>query len=194
PCGFEADRIGGGAHAAPRWCGPDAPHEIEAGGVEVLFAFVDPESDVSELSLARMLRKRAPSRLACSSRLVGGMQIPGAPPVVASAVGLLAAAVIAIAIPAARAARVDVMQALRGHHETSDSFRSPQLDHDSVSSIFGNFIRRTRSWNRGSACRKASLGFTLRKGSISSRAKYAFSNQASVCTLSPSPAKTAAKA
>jgi predicted permease len=42
-----------------------------------------------------------------------GMQIPGALPVVASATILLAAAVIASVLPAARAARVDVMQALR---------------------------------------------------------------------------------
>ena len=39
--------------------------------------------------------------------------MPGAVPVVASAVVLLAAAVVASVLPAARAARVDVMQALR---------------------------------------------------------------------------------
>jgi ABC-type antimicrobial peptide transport system permease subunit len=39
--------------------------------------------------------------------------MPSALPVIVSAVVLLAAAVIASAVPAARAARVDVMQALR---------------------------------------------------------------------------------
>jgi putative ABC transport system permease protein len=48
-----------------------------------------------------------------SSSYFTGMQIPGAVPVVASAMVLLVAAVIASALPAARAARVDVMQALR---------------------------------------------------------------------------------
>jgi len=51
------------------------------------------------------------------TRLAGsyftGVQVPGAVPVVASAIVLLAAAVIASVLPAARAARVDVMQALR---------------------------------------------------------------------------------
>ena len=41
------------------------------------------------------------------------MRMPGAVPVAASAVVLLAAAVVASVLPAARAARVDVMQALR---------------------------------------------------------------------------------
>jgi ABC-type antimicrobial peptide transport system permease subunit len=41
------------------------------------------------------------------------MRMPGAVPVIASAFLLLAAAVIASVLPAARAARVDVMQALR---------------------------------------------------------------------------------
>ena len=41
------------------------------------------------------------------------MRMPGAVPVVASALVLLAAAVVASCLPAARAARVDVMQALR---------------------------------------------------------------------------------
>jgi ABC-type antimicrobial peptide transport system permease subunit len=39
--------------------------------------------------------------------------MPSAVPVIASAAVLLAAAVIASAVPAARAARVDVIQALR---------------------------------------------------------------------------------
>jgi predicted permease len=43
----------------------------------------------------------------------GAVQVPGAVPVVASAMVLLAAAVIASVLPAARAARVDVLQALR---------------------------------------------------------------------------------
>jgi putative ABC transport system permease protein len=43
----------------------------------------------------------------------GDVQVPGAVPVVASAIVLLAAAVIASVMPAARAARVDVLQALR---------------------------------------------------------------------------------
>lgn len=51
------------------------------------------------------------------TRLAGSyftdVQVPGALPVVASAVELLAAAVIASILPAARAARVDVIEALR---------------------------------------------------------------------------------
>ncbi len=51
------------------------------------------------------------------ARLAGsyfaGMQMPSALPVIVSATILLAAAVIASALPAARAARIDVMQALR---------------------------------------------------------------------------------
>jgi putative ABC transport system permease protein len=51
------------------------------------------------------------------ARLAGSyftdVRLPGAIPVVASAIVLLAAAVIASALPAARAARVDVLQALR---------------------------------------------------------------------------------
>jgi ABC-type antimicrobial peptide transport system permease subunit len=39
--------------------------------------------------------------------------MPGAVPIVGSALVLLAAAVVASVLPAARAARVDVMQALR---------------------------------------------------------------------------------
>jgi putative ABC transport system permease protein len=41
------------------------------------------------------------------------VRMPGALPVIASALVLLAAAVVASILPAARAARVDVMQALR---------------------------------------------------------------------------------
>jgi putative ABC transport system permease protein len=48
-----------------------------------------------------------------ASRYFQDMQMPSALPVVASTFVLLAAAVIASALPAARAARVDVMQALR---------------------------------------------------------------------------------
>jgi predicted permease len=48
-----------------------------------------------------------------ASSYFGDMQMPGAAPVVGSAVVLLAAAVGASVLPAARAARVDVMQALR---------------------------------------------------------------------------------
>jgi predicted permease len=44
---------------------------------------------------------------------ISGMQMPGAVPVIGSAAVLLAAAVVASLLPAARAARVDVMQALR---------------------------------------------------------------------------------
>jgi ABC-type antimicrobial peptide transport system permease subunit len=51
------------------------------------------------------------------ARLAGGyfedMRMPGAIPVIGSAIVLLAAAVIASMLPAARAARIDVMQALR---------------------------------------------------------------------------------
>lgn len=48
-----------------------------------------------------------------ANRYVEGMQMPSTLPVVASAIVLLAAAVVASALPAARAARVDVIQALR---------------------------------------------------------------------------------
>ncbi len=51
------------------------------------------------------------ARLAASYFL--DMQMPGVLPVIGSAVVLLAAAVIASVLPAARAARIDVMQALR---------------------------------------------------------------------------------
>ena len=44
---------------------------------------------------------------------VQDVQMPGVMPVVGSAVVLLAAAVVGSVLPAARAARVDVMQALR---------------------------------------------------------------------------------
>jgi ABC-type antimicrobial peptide transport system permease subunit len=44
---------------------------------------------------------------------LGDLRMPGVLPVAGSALVLLAAAVTASAIPAARAARVDVMQALR---------------------------------------------------------------------------------
>jgi len=51
------------------------------------------------------------------ARLAGSyfldMQMPSAAPVVASAVVLLAAAVVASALPAARAARINVIEALR---------------------------------------------------------------------------------
>ena len=51
------------------------------------------------------------------ARLAGSyfldVHMPGAVPVIGSAVVLLAAAVVASVVPAARAARVDVMQALR---------------------------------------------------------------------------------
>jgi ABC-type antimicrobial peptide transport system permease subunit len=51
------------------------------------------------------------------ARVAGGyipdMHMPSALPVLMSALVLLAAAVIASAVPAARAARVDVIQALR---------------------------------------------------------------------------------
>lgn len=46
-------------------------------------------------------------------RYVGQLQFPGALPLIASAMVILAAAVIASALPAARAARVDAVQALR---------------------------------------------------------------------------------
>jgi putative ABC transport system permease protein len=48
-----------------------------------------------------------------ANRYFDGMQMPSMLPVVASAFVLLAAAVVASALPAARAARVDVIQALR---------------------------------------------------------------------------------
>lgn len=43
----------------------------------------------------------------------GGLKMPGVWPVIVSAFVLLVAAVVASMLPAARAARVDVMQALR---------------------------------------------------------------------------------
>ena len=48
-----------------------------------------------------------------ANRYFDGMQMPSTLPVVASAFVLLAAAVVASALPAARAACIDVMQALR---------------------------------------------------------------------------------
>lgn len=48
-----------------------------------------------------------------AGRLAGGLKVPGVLPVAGSALVLLGAAVIAAAIPAMRAARVDVVQALR---------------------------------------------------------------------------------
>jgi ABC-type antimicrobial peptide transport system permease subunit len=44
---------------------------------------------------------------------MGDLKMPGATPLIGSALVLLLSAVTAAAIPAARAARVDVMQALR---------------------------------------------------------------------------------
>ena len=44
---------------------------------------------------------------------IGHLQLPGVVPLIASAAVILAAAVIASAMPAARAARVDAVQALR---------------------------------------------------------------------------------
>jgi ABC-type antimicrobial peptide transport system permease subunit len=46
-------------------------------------------------------------------KYLGEIQMPGALPLIASAAVILAAAVIASALPAARAARVDAIQALR---------------------------------------------------------------------------------
>ncbi|MGA8557779.1 MAG: FtsX-like permease family protein, partial [Candidatus Acidiferrales bacterium] len=46
-------------------------------------------------------------------RYIGEMQLPGVLPLIASAAVILAAAVIASALPAARAARVDAVEALR---------------------------------------------------------------------------------
>ena len=53
----------------------------------------------------------AAARLAAS--YFGDLKMPGTGPVVISAIVLLTAAVIASFLPAARAARVDVIQALR---------------------------------------------------------------------------------
>jgi len=61
--------------------------------------------------LAGALGGYALARIA--ARYFQDMQMPSTVPVVASALVLLAAAVIASALPAARAARIDVMQALR---------------------------------------------------------------------------------
>ncbi len=48
-----------------------------------------------------------------ASRFFGEVKMPGLLPVVIAAVVLMAVAVVASVLPAARAARVDVMQALR---------------------------------------------------------------------------------
>jgi ABC-type antimicrobial peptide transport system permease subunit len=48
-----------------------------------------------------------------AARYVLGVQMPGLLPVVLSAFVLLTAAIVASTLPAARAARVDVIQALR---------------------------------------------------------------------------------
>ncbi len=48
-----------------------------------------------------------------ASGVIGQLQMPGPLPIVGSAAVLLAAAVTASVVPAARAARVDVVQALR---------------------------------------------------------------------------------
>jgi ABC-type antimicrobial peptide transport system permease subunit len=48
-----------------------------------------------------------------ASSYFGGLRMPGALPVIVSAFVLLAAAVVASMLPASRAARVDVIQALR---------------------------------------------------------------------------------
>jgi putative ABC transport system permease protein len=48
-----------------------------------------------------------------AGQMIPDVQVPGALPVVASAAILIAAAVVASLLPAARAARVDVMEALR---------------------------------------------------------------------------------
>jgi ABC-type antimicrobial peptide transport system permease subunit len=53
----------------------------------------------------------AAARVAAS--YFGDLKMPGALPVIVSAFVLLGAAVVASILPAARAARVDVMQALR---------------------------------------------------------------------------------
>jgi putative ABC transport system permease protein len=45
--------------------------------------------------------------------LFGKVQLPGAPPMIGAAAVLITAAIVASLIPAARAARVDVVQALR---------------------------------------------------------------------------------
>ena len=48
-----------------------------------------------------------------ANRFFVDVKMPGSLPVIVSAIVLMAVAVIASALPAARAARVDVMQALR---------------------------------------------------------------------------------
>jgi ABC-type antimicrobial peptide transport system permease subunit len=48
-----------------------------------------------------------------AGNFLGGLKMPGVLPVAGSALVLLLAAVIASLIPAARAARIDVLQALR---------------------------------------------------------------------------------
>jgi ABC-type antimicrobial peptide transport system permease subunit len=48
-----------------------------------------------------------------AARYFEDMRMPGALPVIGSAMVLLAAAVVASVLPAGRAARIDVMQALR---------------------------------------------------------------------------------
>jgi len=48
-----------------------------------------------------------------AARFVEQVQLPGALPVIGAAAVLIAAAIVASLMPAARAARVDVLQALR---------------------------------------------------------------------------------
>ena len=51
--------------------------------------------------------------MAVAGNYILGVKLPGALPVVLSAFVLLTAAVVASMVPAARAARIDVIQALR---------------------------------------------------------------------------------
>jgi ABC-type antimicrobial peptide transport system permease subunit len=48
-----------------------------------------------------------------AAKFFGHVQLPGALPVIAAAAVLIAAAIVASLMPAARASRVDVLQALR---------------------------------------------------------------------------------
>jgi ABC-type antimicrobial peptide transport system permease subunit len=48
-----------------------------------------------------------------AARFFGNVQLPGALPVIGATTVLIAAAIVASLMPAARAARVDVLQALR---------------------------------------------------------------------------------
>ena len=73
--------------------------------------------NVTELRLSEYYAVRGDVFLMTNPQVIGSyisdMQLPGTAPLIGSAAVILAAAVIASVVPAARAARVDTVQALR---------------------------------------------------------------------------------